>query len=100
MPRVGPLIAALKDTKSNVRSGAEYVLGSIKDPSAVVPLIEMLKDPDRGIRGGAAAALGEIGDARAVEPLVTELKDDAHTYREIVADVPWAQSKTRAQLGL
>jgi HEAT repeat protein len=112
---VEPLIAALKDGNSNVRSGAAKALGFIMDIRAVEPLITALKDKDSSVREsaavslrkigtpavepliaalknkdtslriGAANALGRIKDARAVEPLITALKDENLDVQEEAA---------------
>ncbi len=74
-PAVLPLINALKDESSSVRSGAAEALGEIGDARAVQPLIDALKDESSEVCWRAAWALGEIGDARAVESLINELKD-------------------------
>jgi len=98
-PAVEPLIAALKDSNSNVRAGAAGVLKQLgwQPPDieievwfwvagwefdkcvkigapAVEPLIAALKDSYGDVSHQAAKALGLIGDARAVEPLIAALK--------------------------
>jgi len=110
-PAVEPLIQALKDKESSVRSGAAAALGGTGDARAVEPLIQALKDKDLtvhdaaypalvrigkpavepliqalkdkggGVRWEAAEALGEIGDARAVEPLIQALKDEMWDFQ-------------------
>ncbi len=69
------LISLLNDKSSEVRGGAAWALGEIKDPRAVEPLITALKDSDAEVRRGAAWALADIEDPRAVEPLIAALKD-------------------------
>ena len=68
-PAVEPLIRALKDENENVRKGAAWALGEIKDKRAVGPLIQALEDENNIVRTESAHALGEIGDKRAIEPL-------------------------------
>jgi ankyrin repeat protein len=51
------LIAALKDTDSEVRWIAAEALGNLKDPRAVAPLTAALQDPNALVRNRAAAAL-------------------------------------------
>jgi tetratricopeptide (TPR) repeat protein len=73
-PSVEPLITALEDNDSSIRSNAACVLGDIGDTRAVEPLIVTLKDKDWMVAHDAALALGRIGDSRAVEPLAVALK--------------------------
>jgi len=84
-PAVEPLLAALKDEDSGVRSKAARALGEIKDTRAVEPLISALEDEDPGVRWNVAYALGEIKDARAVEPLIATLEDEDPGVRENAA---------------
>jgi hypothetical protein len=81
---VEPLIAALKDGDSRVRSNAAIALGEIGDTRAVEPLIAALKDGDSSVRSNAAIALGVIGDPR-VEPLIAALKDEDSWVRGYAA---------------
>ena len=82
---VEPLVAALKDTESVVRSAAASALGTIGDPRVIEPLIATLKDSDPKVRSSAASALGDIKDPRVVEPLIAALKDmDAEVRRAAV----------------
>ena len=74
-PAVEPLIIALGDDDSGVRSGATDTLGIIGDRRAVEPLITNLKG-DKSARFGSARALGKIGDKRAVEPLIEAFKNE------------------------
>jgi HEAT repeat protein len=82
-PAVEPLIAALQDSRWEVRFAAARALGRIGDPRAVEPLIAALKEEDG--RSSAARAPGEIGDARAVEPLIFALKDEDIGVRSAAA---------------
>jgi HEAT repeat protein len=82
---VEPLIAALKDSNSDVRSSAVRALGELKDSRAVAPLIATLNDSDRHVRSGAAQALGKLKDRRTVEPLIAALKDSDWEVRSDAA---------------
>ena len=59
-------IAALKDQDWAIRGEAAGLLGTCKDPRAVVPLVALLRDQDRSVRDAAVEALRSIG-APAVE---------------------------------
>jgi len=61
-------IAALKDEDWVIREEAAGLLGTFKDPRAVMPLIALLRDPDRSVREAAVVALRAIG-APSVEAL-------------------------------
>jgi HEAT repeat protein len=88
---VEPLIAALKDSDSEVRGSAAHALGKIADPLAAEPLIAALGDKRCGPLGAgnvcdaAAIALVEIG-AAAVEPLIAALKNSDSEVRSSAAD--------------
>jgi len=73
-PAVDALIVALKDKHPDVRSGAAYALGEIRDPRAVGSLIIALKDKDNNVRKEVADALAKIGRP-AVESLIAIMKD-------------------------
>ena len=97
---VESLIAALRDTNSDVRENAAKALGRIGwkpvnqtersiylmalqewdevvkiGAPAIAPLIAVLRDEDANVRRNAAKDLGKIGDKRAVEPLIAILED-------------------------
>jgi HEAT repeat protein len=78
---VAPLIAALKDPKSETRRGAVQALAKM-GRAAVVPLLRALGDRDPVTRSHAAQALGIIKDERAVEPLTKALQDPDASVRE------------------
>lgn len=80
-------IEALGDEDADVRSGAAWILGNIKDANTVEPLIEALKDKDKNVRWLAITALGDIGDERAIDPISMIPTDDDEFLKEIVADV-------------
>ena len=70
-PAVELLIAALKDSDSDVRKQAKYVLGDLGDARALEPLIALLKEnSDEYVLAGIVRALGNFGDARAIMPLI------------------------------
>lgn len=71
-----PLIAALQDKNSAVRSGVISALSQLKDTRAVDPLLRMLGDTDTQVRANAINALAQIGDEKAAEPLIAVLKDE------------------------
>jgi len=85
--RVVPeFVAALGDRYTDVRTGAAWALGQIRDARAVGPLIQALRDANALVRASAAWALGEIRDASAVEPLIGALHDPDKWARELAAD--------------
>lgn len=58
---VAEQIAALKDEDWAIREEAAAMLGTLRDPRAVVPLVSMLRDSDRAVREAAIGALTAIG---------------------------------------
>ncbi|WP_414625083.1 HEAT repeat domain-containing protein, partial [Calothrix sp. CCY 0018] len=78
---VEPLINALQDEDSFVRSSAAEALGKIGDKAAFEPLINALQDEDLYVRRNAAEALVKIGDKAAVEPLINALQDEDSRVR-------------------
>ena len=92
---VPALIAALKDTDSEMRSHAAQVLGKIKDPRSVRPLITALLDVNIDVRQSAAEALEAIDPnwaqsesaGRAVSALIAVLKDSDGEVRGHAAQV-------------
>ena len=80
--RLERLIAALKESDSNLRRGAAITLGENGiDPRAVAPLFAALKDSDSSVRQGAAMSLAQspsgdvMRDPRLAEPLIAALND-------------------------
>lgn len=86
-PAIEPLVEALKNANSDVRSAAAWVLGRPpKEERAVEPLIEALRDESSDVRSVAASSLGEIGDVRAFEPLIQALEDGKEDVRSFAAE--------------
>lgn len=112
---VEPLLAALGNENTSIRSGAARALGRIRDarafdallaalsdtsirgyvavalarirdPRALEPLIVALQDADSYFRADAAFALGEMGDWRSVDPLILALNDIEGMVRAIAAE--------------
>jgi HEAT repeat protein len=69
-----PLLEALADGDSNIRSAAASALGSLGDRRAVPRLIALLKD-EYHVRYAAIQALGKLGDNGALGPLLRMLED-------------------------
>lgn len=75
---VTPLIVALRDQNSSVRSAAASALedlGRNAGSRPVAPLIAALSDEESTVRSAAALALGSIGDTQAVDVLISSLFD-------------------------
>ena len=111
---VEPLIAALKDPRPRVRSGAATVLGTIHDQRAMRPLIDALADaqtsnsartalekfgletaaplvtlldsPNPLLRSNAAYVLGRVKPPQAIQPLAKLLDDDDPSARQCAVD--------------
>ncbi|NWF72939.1 MAG: HEAT repeat domain-containing protein [Nitrospirae bacterium] len=79
-------IAALKDEDWAIREEAATMLGTFRDPRAVVPLVSMLRDRDRAVRDAAIGALLAIGEP-AVLPLGACLSDPVLTVQELASSV-------------
>lgn len=71
---VAEQIAALRDEDWAIRGEAADLLGTFKDPRAVVPLVSLLRDEDHSVREAAIEALRAIG-APAVETVGTCLAE-------------------------
>jgi HEAT repeat protein len=71
---VGEQIAALKDEDWAIREEAAAMLGTLRDPRAVMPLVSMLRDSDRAVREAAIGALTAIGpdSVPALGPCLTD----------------------------
>ncbi|MCX6243609.1 MAG: HEAT repeat domain-containing protein [Bacteroidetes bacterium] len=68
-PVNNPVTGSKLASNSNIRAGAAYCLGKLKEPSAVYPLIAALNDNENYVRYCACQALGELGDKNAIEKL-------------------------------
>jgi len=82
------LIDLLNDEKITVREEAAWILGKIKDRSAVNPLLLALADEDSGWM--AAAALGEIQAEEGLERLTSALLSEDVRLRRAAA---WSLEK-------
>lgn len=74
-------IAALGDEDWAIRGEAASLLGTFKDPRAVVPLVALLRDQDRSVREAAIDALRSIGTP-AVETVGTCLAEPDLSVQE------------------
>ena len=83
---VAEQIAALKDEDWAIREEAAMMLGTLRDPRAVVPLVSVLRDGDRAVRDAAIGALLAIGEP-AVTTLGACLFDPALTVQELASSV-------------
>lgn len=72
---VGPLLFALKDKETEVRSAAALALRQFQDKQIIAPLIKMLGDPTPLARATAAETLAQLQDPAAIPPLVRLLRD-------------------------
>jgi len=79
-------IAALKDEDWAIREEAAAMLGTLRDPRAVVPLVSMLRDSDRAVREAAIGALTAIG-IPAVPALGQCLSDSHLAVQEAASSV-------------
>jgi HEAT repeat protein len=83
---VAEQIAALKDEDWAIREEAAIMLGTLRDPRAVVPLVSVLRDDDRAVRDAATSALLAIGEP-AVTTLGVCLSDPVLTVQELASSV-------------
>jgi HEAT repeat protein len=83
---VAEQIAALNDEDWAIREEAAMMLGTLRDPRAVVPLVFVLRDDDRAVRDAAIGALLAIGEP-AVTTLGTCLSDPLLTVQELASSV-------------
>ena len=83
---VAEQIAALKDEDWAIREEAATMLGTLRDPRAVVPLVSVLRDGDRAVRDAAIGALLAIGEP-AVTTLGVCLSDPQLTVQELASSV-------------
>ena len=78
---VEPLLFALKDKETEIRSAAALALGQFQDKRVVEPLIKMLRDPAPLARATAVEALGQLREPSAIGQLVGLLRDADATVR-------------------
>jgi len=81
-----PLIAALSDSDSSVRTAAAHALGETKDPRAIAPILAALREPNDDVRNSMVEALGFFGPL-SVPPLIGALKDQDSNVRRAAASV-------------
>ena len=82
-PAVEPLIHALGDKNSIVRSNAIEALGVIGDIRAEGPLLTtLIEDKDVTVRQRSAEALGRLGDSRSLKSLTAALSDRRSKVQE------------------
>ena len=76
---VDPLMAAMKDKRSQVRSSSALALGNIGAAAdkAVPALRKALKDPYLDVRYSAAIALGRIGTPAATRAFQKHMRAEA-----------------------
>jgi HEAT repeat protein len=95
MRTVEPLVSALTDLSSDVRTIAARTLGEIGHPRGLGPLVAALRDWHSEVRWAAMEALVKIGSA-AVEPLIVALTDADNVVRKSAAEVLGRLNDTRA----
>ena len=78
---VEPLVAALKDSETEVRAQAATALGWIADPRTAAPLARCLKDTEARCRLAAVEALGMLRTPAALKPLARALADPSRQVR-------------------
>ncbi len=83
---VSEQIAALADEDWAIREEAATMLGSFKDPRAVVPLTRALHDTDRAVREAAIGALSSIGGP-SIPALATCLADPVLHVQEAASSI-------------
>jgi HEAT repeat protein len=72
------------------RSTACWILGRLKDPTAVPTLVLALGDDDPAVRTQAASSLAAIDDRSAVEPLLETFQQDSDPWvREMAINALW-----------
>ena len=75
-PALPYLLEAMKDKDPQLRHGAAWTLGSMKNERSVEPLVTALADKSEHVRAAAAWALGSIGTTNAVPPLIKLTADE------------------------
>jgi HEAT repeat protein len=89
IPAVPVLIAALKETNSQVRDGASEALAQIGTPAAA-PLLAAIQDEPWRLSSHAFKLLVRIGDTRATEAFINALKHP---------NVSWDAAKALGEIG-
>jgi hypothetical protein len=74
-PAVPQLVCALKDSSSEIRGAAAWMLGFLGDPRAADVLLGALADPVPAVRYEAAASLLKMKDDRGLATIVDGLED-------------------------
>ena len=85
-PAVGHLVPCLNDEKASVRGSVAWILGTIRDSTAVEGLIPLLADESDEVRRETVEALGKIGDIRAEGYLSNVVTDTNKTVREAAVE--------------
>lgn len=80
------LLAALEDSRPEIRALAVRALGRIGEASSREQLEASLRDADPEVRGAAAYALGLLGDAAALPSLHAATRDNEARVRALAAD--------------
>jgi len=85
---IEPIIKALEDEDSMIRTNAAEVLGEIGTKETVPVFVKALEDKSWQVRTNAAEALGEIGPEakEAVPALIEALRDEVHYVRLAAAE--------------
>jgi HEAT repeat protein len=83
---VKPLIEALKNDVSSVRSGAALVLGRMKVMEAIPKLLRLIDDPSLEVRKEAVEALGQVG-TDAVDILREQLKGAEGRRKQLIENL-------------
>jgi len=78
-PAVVPLLKALNDDNSLIRTGAAEILGTYGEP-AIPTLMKLLVTGKERVRDGAARAIGQTGQ-KAIKPLKEALKSNDYKSR-------------------
>ncbi len=87
---VQALIAAQRDSQSEVRYRVVIAFQFYKDPVLMEPLLQAAKDPDGMVRKGAQGALRAYDDPRAVDALIAALTDsDEENRRHAREGLEW-----------
>lgn len=79
-----PLLAALHDPNSWVRSGAVEALAKAGPRVPVEALFPLLGDPDQYVRAKVAKALQVLADPKSIDALLPSLADPIYEVREAV----------------